>query len=192
MTSAVEELYQALAARDRPRLCPLRQPFDASLQGKIDALESTKAVRAGTCRRARKDRLNLAAALHLLNDDLYAAHELLHPRTDYAPDRTSKLLHAIMHRREKNYLEAERSSRTCSSRGAGAQGRVIAGYWKLVDHPLLGELYDAHDGPLELQRAMEKADGKRVGEARRGPLEAVQFDELKRVARWAIDNVDER
>ncbi|KZV84543.1 hypothetical protein EXIGLDRAFT_727036 [Exidia glandulosa HHB12029] len=151
-----EEVYAALVVRERPRLCPLTQPFDADIKERIDALAATKAVRA---------------ALHLLNDDLYAAHELVHPRPDYKPDRTSKLVHAIMHRREKNYLEAER-------------------YWKLVDHPLLEELYDDHGGPIALQRLMEKVDGKRVGEVKRGPLEDVQFDELKRVARWAIDHVD--
>lgn len=36
-----------LEQRERPRLCPLRQPHDAELRDKIEAFDTTPAVRAG-------------------------------------------------------------------------------------------------------------------------------------------------
>lgn len=58
------------------------------------------------------------AALHLLNDDLRTAVEYCQGKADppYTPDATCALVHAVAHRREKIYFEAERAPSLSSHR----------------------------------------------------------------------------
>ncbi|KAH7099377.1 hypothetical protein BKA62DRAFT_709898 [Auriculariales sp. MPI-PUGE-AT-0066] len=153
-------LFALISTRERPRLAPLVQPYNLGWRERIESLETTRAVKI---------------ALHLLNDDLeYAHNHLIGPaassRIGQSPDTTHKLLMAIRERRCKLYFNAE-------------------GYWKNLKHPLLDELYAEWNGPLKLQQAIEKVDGPRVGEVKKRPLEEAQFDELRRIAEFAIQEV---
>ncbi|KZV88811.1 hypothetical protein EXIGLDRAFT_722187 [Exidia glandulosa HHB12029] len=151
-------IFDYLSQRERPRLSPLREPYEPDLRDKIEALsKAAPAVRA---------------ALHVLNDDLqFALDNYCLAKRDVTPlpDRTCSLLSAIIHRRSKLYLESEQM-------------------WKTIKHPLLNELYRDHGGPVKFQNAIEGADGKRVSEARRAPLEQAQFEEMKTIAKWAAKN----
>ncbi|EJD43913.1 hypothetical protein AURDEDRAFT_125498 [Auricularia subglabra TFB-10046 SS5] len=153
-TETADDILALLSERDRPRLCPLRQPYDPELHDPIEGLDTSSVVRA---------------ALHLLNDDFIAVHESCHVGLLRNKDSTCRLVFAIVHRREKLYLEAEEM-------------------WKTLEHPLLETLYGTQGGPLKFQRAVEGADGKRTGEAKRAPLEELQFEEMKAVAQWAIEH----
>ncbi|KZV84542.1 hypothetical protein EXIGLDRAFT_727035 [Exidia glandulosa HHB12029] len=121
-------IFDYLSQRERPRLSPLREPYEPDLRDKIEAL--SKAAPAVRAVRARQ----------------------------------------LLPREARRYSPARQNM------------------WKTMKHPLLNELYRDHGGPIKFQNAIEGADGKRVSEVRRAPLEQAQFEEMKTIAKWAAKN----
>merc|ERR1711939_668738 len=88
--STFDDIYSALLARrDSPsELPPLTPsgPYRKSLKADIASLQGSSEV--------------VQAALHLLNDDISAAHDLAQAHEE---SMTANLVHAVLHRREQDY-----------------------------------------------------------------------------------------
>jgi hypothetical protein len=137
----IQEIAGRLLARDPPPPLVPAQVFDSALTHWIDAADTPTPVKA---------------VLHLLNDDLGAAHPLAQategdPLGDYG--------HAIVHRREGDYDNAR--------------------YWfrRIGPLPLLAETY----GPDPAAPAAFVERCRAVGRGRDAALEAFQQDELARL-----------
>ena len=103
-----ETIAQQLGARETLPLAP-RAPWNKELSQQLQSDDETlfgaDIVRAfaSSDAAASTRRALCRAALFLWNDDLDAAHNIVQPHDDNA---TANLLHAVVHRREKDFSNA--------------------------------------------------------------------------------------
>ncbi|WP_156922123.1 hypothetical protein [Cohnella thermotolerans] len=96
-SNAIDRITAALKGRGAPALTP-GSVWHPGLDREIAQIPS------GTAPDRRQDVHALAAALHLWNDSLEAAHEIVQLFEHYP---TCNLVHAIVHRREGDYANAK-------------------------------------------------------------------------------------
>jgi hypothetical protein len=140
----MEEIFDRLVARPTFPLRPERI-FDPSLTAIIDELDVSDDVKAG---------------LHLLNDDLYRSHLLAQA---HEGDKTCDYWHAIVHRREGDFGNAQ--------------------YWlrQVGRHPVLSRVHDG--GPAEALRFVDRC--RTATPAEREELEATQRREMLGLLEYA-------
>ena len=135
----MQTIFKRLKARSPlPPLEPTK-PWDSKLSASLKNFDGPEALKA---------------ALLLWNDDLGSAHKIAQ---DIADD-TGSLIHAVMHRRETEYLNSK--------------------YWlrRAGDHPVITKLKSEFGGwdPLDHVDRCEKASG-----SERAELERIQARELE-------------
>ena len=141
MITSTQQLADLLLARDPlPPLVPV-QVFDASLTPQIEEAAAPDMVKIG---------------LHLLNDDLDAAHAL---SQKHESEPLADYWHAIIHRREGDYGNSR--------------------YWfgRVGRSPLLAEVY----GPDPASPAAFAERCRAVGRGRDADLERFQQEEMGRL-----------
>ena len=93
-----------LDRRPLPPLVP-KAVWDTSLTNQIDALDSPANVKAGASFHQLLNSSDFCTGLHLLNDDIHNCHEL----AQASDEPTSNTWHAILHRREGDYVRLSSS-----------------------------------------------------------------------------------
>ncbi|GAA96924.1 uncharacterized protein L969DRAFT_105499 [Mixia osmundae IAM 14324] len=155
MSAVRASLLEELLSRPNPPLSPKR-PWKPELSEEIGSLP--KSVD-----------LNIRAALHLLNDDIEACHDLAGSQEG---NPYSNHLHAILHRREPDYPNSK--------------------YWfKRSQNPMMMKVYGGNSMAAAQKAAcafvdeVEEAD-KQGGQAR-ADAEGKQWQEITQLARGLID-----
>ncbi|KAN0063923.1 hypothetical protein ACQY0O_003529 [Thecaphora frezii] len=164
MTTALPaSLYPLLTRTPLPSLRPT-SPYDASLQHTISTLPHPPCV---------------LGILHLLNDDLVSAHEVVQNDEGNA---SSDYIHSILHRREADYWNSK---------------------WWLGQfrHPVVPSLYEAEDYEEATRRAkrfVDEVEGLVGGGAGKGAttacgatrkmeqLKKVQWREMRALAEYVL------
>lgn len=109
--------------------------------------------------------------LHLLNDDIDAAHTLV--QSDES-NQTSNLIHAILHRREGDYWNSK--------------------WWlSRIDHPFLTSFYkNTNDAKQFVDQVESLLDGKGSvtpcgAQRKMADLKQKQWDEMTTLAKWILE-----
>lgn len=129
--STFDDIYSALLARrDSPsELPPLTPsgPYRKSLKADIASLQGSSEV--------------VQAALHLLNDDISAAHDLAQAHEE---SMTANLVHAVLHRREQDYWNSK--------------------WWlSRIQHPLVQSVHGDTPKAKRFVDTVERCEGRKQG-----------------------------
>jgi hypothetical protein len=142
------ELSQTLLARTDVPLSP-RTVYSKELAASIRALDVDP---------------NLRAALHLLNDDLDATHNIVQSRDG---DATSQMMHALLHRREQDFWNSKWFVRPLPSTAWRPQR-----WLSQTTHPVIDAVHGSS------AKAKDFVD--RVARAKEGSAEATACQEVQR------------
>ncbi|KZV61627.1 hypothetical protein PENSPDRAFT_746168 [Peniophora sp. CONT] len=152
MSADARRIAAHLLSSDRPAP-PLRpkHPYDTALKVDIGGL---------------RDPIPVRAALHLANDDITGAHDLV---TDHSGSLTGNYVHAQLHRREGDYWNS----------------KWWLGTGMHTSHPVLDKI---HGGPREGKAFVDACEGVGKSKSSGGKLEAKQWEELKATVEYALEH----
>ncbi|KAH8928718.1 hypothetical protein BT69DRAFT_1346396 [Atractiella rhizophila] len=151
MASTLPPNLSVLLSRPAPSLAPPTSVYDPDLTVQIEKAGKGKGK-------------NWRAALHLLNDDINACHELVQSQEG---NMISDSMHAMLHRREGEYWNSK--------------------WWlSRINNPVFKSLHGSSSGAKSFVDRVEQAVLNNRGDSEE-ELKELQWTELKEVAEQAFN-----
>ncbi|KAF8576412.1 hypothetical protein K439DRAFT_1640519 [Ramaria rubella] len=148
MSRGFEEIFQQLATRQPLPPLAATEIYSSSITRDVDSLAVGNGVKA---------------ALHLLNDDIERCHNIAQSNEGVS---TFDYLHAILHRRERDYWNSK--------------------WWfNRISHPLLSQLYRS-TSPQKFVDEVETAERIQSVDMQER-LKKQQMEEMVKIAEYAVD-----